>query len=400
MRTIKAVRARIGRKWLGTCVSAIATVTAAVCLFLVSCKQGKENASDDYRLEATGDVKEFVLDSDVRYNLFYAWLFKEKTGKSYFSFLNYRTNQIYFYDWQTGQLVKKLTLHAEGPDGVVQVSGCYVQDFDHIYVSTYAYSGLIRVDTLAHIVQKIPYGKTEKGYDVLPSYTPSSHPYLPPLFMGDETYISQSGVERFCPLEKTPLTVAVDTVRRVCRELLPTYSVLTGEEKTANDLRFSRIATDRGMAYSFYVKEDLVIAPDNAEEVRLVKAKSRYITSPTGEHKETERGPQLGLELARYGDMIYDPYREVYYRFAYPKTTLDSHIQWWGKSVYGRKKFSIILLDKDFRIIGETLFPEGIYNSYVFLVAEEGLYISRDYQMLTGNSEDTITFERFELKKQ
>ena len=52
------------------------------------------------------------------------------------------------------------------------------------------------------------------------------------------------------------------------------------------------------------------------------------------------------------------------------------------------------------RIIGETLFPEGIYNSYVFLVAEEGLYISRDYQMLTGNSEDTITFERFELKKQ
>ena len=59
-----------------------------VCLFLVSCKQGKENASDDYRLEATGDVKEFVLDSDVRYNLFYAWLFKEKTGKSYFSFLN------------------------------------------------------------------------------------------------------------------------------------------------------------------------------------------------------------------------------------------------------------------------------------------------------------------------
>ena len=94
---------------------------------------------------------------------------------------------------------------------------------------------------------------------------------------------------------------------------------------------------------------------------------------------------------------MYDPYREVYYRFAYPKTELDDKINWMGKSVYGRKKFSVIILDKDFQIIGETLFPEAIYNPYASFVSKEGLYISRDYQINYDQSEDFMTFELFKL---
>ena len=67
--------------------------------------------------------------------------------------------------------------------------------------------------------------------------------------------------------------------------------------------------------------------------------------------------------------------------------------------IYGRKKFSIIILDKNFNIIGETLFPEGIYNSYVFFVHKDGLYISKDYQMNYDQSEDFLTFELFNLIK-
>lgn len=64
------------------------------------------------------------------------------------------------------------------------------------------------------------------------------------------------------------------------------------------------------------------------------------------------------------------------------------------------KKFSVIILNKDFQIIGETLFPESIYNSYVFFVHKDGLYISRDYQMIYGQSEDYMTFELFNLVKE
>ena len=56
-----------------------------------------------------------------------------------------------------------------------------------------------------------------------------------------------------------------------------------------------------------------------------------------------------------------------------------------------------MILNKDFPIIEETLFPEAMYNSYVFFVNSDGLYISRDYQMLYGQSEDYMTFELFKL---
>lgn len=59
-----------------------------------------------------------------------------------------------------------------------------------------------------------------------------------------------------------------------------------------------------------------------------------------------------------------------------------------------------MILDEQFHVIGETLFPESVYNSYVFFVDEDGLYISRDYQMGSGNqTDDYMTFELFELVK-
>ena len=131
-----------------------------------------------------------------------------------------------------------------------------------------------------------------------------------------------------------------------------------------------------------------------------MKVKSRYIDSSTEKQQDTEQGPRLYLELPRYGDLIYDPYRKVYYRFAYPKVSLDRNTNWWGKAVYGRKKFSVMVLDEDFHVVGETLFPEGIYNSFVFFVNEDGLYISRDYKIGTAEqSEDYLTFELFQLLK-
>lgn len=369
-----------------------------LCLF-ISCNNGKSSSSYIYNLEATKTIKSFTLDSDVRYNAFYLYTFSDDKGKEYLSFLNYRSNQILFYDLKTSEFLFKLNLNAEGPNAVVQPNGYYIKDFDNIYVSSYAYPGLIKVDTTGCITQKIPYGVTDTGYKVLPSYTPSSHPYIPPVAIDDKIYITQNAVERFYPVADTPLSVMIDTDQQSNKALLPTYDVLTEKELQANDTRFSRTYNGKEFIYSFYVGEDIIVTSVDCSDVKKIKVKSKYIDSPTGIQESSEKGPQLNLELARYGDLIYDPYREVYYRFAYPKTTLEDNIRWWGKSVYGRKAFSVIILNKEFQIIGETLFPEAIYNSYVFFVHKDGLYISRDYQMLYGQTEDYMTFELFNLVK-
>lgn len=369
-----------------------------LCSFL-SCTNKRSSESYIYNLKGSETIKSFTLDSDVKYNAFYLYTFSDDAGKEYLSFLNYRTNQILFYDLKTCEFLFKLNLDAEGPNGVVQPTGFYVKDFNNIYVSSYAYPGLIKVDTTCRIVQKIPYKNTSKGYKVLPSYTPASHPYIAPVMIDEKIYITQNALENFHPITNTPLNIAIDTIRKSCEEVPLTYGILTEEELQAKDTRFSRIFNGKEFVYSFYTSHDIVVASADHSEVKRINVKSKYIDSPTAEQERSERGPQLNLELARYGDLIYDPYREVYYRFAYPKTTLEDNVRWWGKAVYGRKKFSVMILDKDFKIVGETLFPEAIYNSYVFFVHKDGLYISRDYQQIYGQSEDYMTFELFNLVK-
>lgn len=100
-----------------------------------------------------------------------------------------------------------------------------------------------------------------------------------------------------------------------------------------------------------------------------------------------------------YGSLIYDKYRNVYCRFAYPEVELDPKVNWFKRSFFGRKKFSVIILDHNFNIIGETLFPEEIYNSYVYFVHEDGLYISDNYQINNDQSEDIVSFVCFDLVK-
>lgn len=40
---------------------------------LAACSGGKQQAKDDYAIKATGVVKSFEIDSDVKYNAFYLY---------------------------------------------------------------------------------------------------------------------------------------------------------------------------------------------------------------------------------------------------------------------------------------------------------------------------------------
>lgn len=101
---------------------------------LISCSHEKSSASYTYNLEATGAIKSYELESDVRYDASYLYIFSDEKGREYLSFLNYRTNQILFYDLSTCDFLFKIDLPVEGSDGVAQVTGFYIKDFDDIYI--------------------------------------------------------------------------------------------------------------------------------------------------------------------------------------------------------------------------------------------------------------------------
>ena len=93
---------------------------------------------------------------------------------------------------------------------------------------------------------------------------------------------------------------------------------------------------------------------------------------------------------------MYDKYRKVYYRVAYPASTIEESDNYLKIIRSGKKNFSIMILDKDLNVIGETLFPDYTFNPHLWFVREEGLYISTNNEMNPNYDENQLVFKRVE----
>ena len=380
---------------------------ALVAILFLACNPTNREAVYEFDLVETDVRISFELDDETAYNFFYAWAFSGKDGREYFSFLNYRPNQkIHFYDFKTQEFLFKFEMPREGADGVFPIMGYYIGDFDNMYVAASGFEGLIQIDTTARIVKKIPYGTTTDGYMVNVSFWPAaSRSHLTPVFIGNKLYITQKAQDSRTPGIDRPVSVVIDTAVGTAERLPFTFrsNLLTEkhfQQPAGGKLAFSREFDGKRFIYSFYGNEDIVIASADHQRLEKKKIKSRYMDRIVFRKnlEDPEAGTRQEMEIAAYGDLIYDKYREVYYRFAYPETALDPGKSYFRKSVFGRKKFSVIILDKNLDIVGETLFPEGIYNSYVYFVHKEGLYISRDYQIGEEQPDDRLNYTCFVLK--
>lgn len=109
-----------------------------------------------------------------------------------------------------------------------------------------------------------------------------------------------------------------------------------------------------------------------------------------------QQGLKMSIETAKYGNLIHDPYRNVYYRFAFQDTPLEADEDLQVASVF-RKNFSIIILNKDYKVIGEYFSPNNLYLPSLFFVAKDGLYISSNHVKNPDFSEDRLVFKRFTL---
>lgn len=92
-----------------------------------------------------------------------------------------------------------------------------------------------------------------------------------------------------------------------------------------------------------------------------------------------------------YGPIIYDPYKEIYYRFLFRKISDDKHNSIQDKDI------NIVIMDKDFGYLGETCIGNGKeWNAKNAYVTEEGLNI--EYFAPNDFSEDNLRFKIFNIK--
>lgn len=373
-----------------------------ILFFLFSCGSPKE---DSYILEASNDS--LVFDLNPQTSMFIKALFPytDEKGREYLTFQNNIEPEILWYDMKSQEYIKTTKIDKEGENGISNLVGYYIYSDDEIYIPEGMRNTINVIDKDGKIHRKIVYDKTTQGKSTIP-FNCLSFPYTPIYMINGKMYLPQSpnmGLgDRI--VEDSPVTLILDSIKHSLTEFeLRFPKVRSSVELRGNtlgiEMSYSQVYDGKNFIYSFFFDENLYIVSPDGKVRNQVKTRSKYVDEIYNEKKVPGDITELVRTLCTipmYGNLIYDKYRDVYYRFVYPETKLenDNYMDIWQ---LGRTKFSILILDKNFEILGETLFPENIYASNLFFIRKDGLYISTSFFKNPTFSDDKLCFRRFDL---
>lgn len=369
-------------------------------VLFMCCSLGSREKADSYELEKSEKRLVFPLDANTKSFILALFPYTDKSGTEYLTFQNAGQNEILFYDMNTCRLNFKLKPKMEGPEGVGRFIGYYVHTLDSIFLTNYSNPEIVMVDRNAIIKDKINFEKATGGIPLTGANFTSST-YKPAQMIGRRMYIV-TYCNRWIAEDPVSSYIDLDTKEACALPFLyPSFPGADNKAKRAGvEESMSRCYDGKQFVYSFHFDEDIyVAAPGNHQEMKRMKVKSNYVDNV----KYLDDYGNLTIEdmcaNPNYGNMLYDEYREVYYRIAYPETEIEKNINGMNLYQYGRKNFTIIILDKELNTIGETLFPDYTYNSKLMFIREDGLYISDSHCYNADYSDDVLGFRRFDLKK-
>ena len=391
------------KKWINSVI---------IGIILLSCSKNRtaqdgiipNTTSYNYELVGSSKILSYELDDYTKYSFSALFTYTDKTGKEYLTFLNQAFFEILVYDLNNEDFLFKIKLEREGPNGIPAPGGYYIEDFNNIYVTCSMTSFLYKINSTGVLTQKIRYGITDSGYEIIP-HTSYSFFYAPLVFIDSKLYLPQKPTRRR-PISTTPLCVVIDTINQLSYELPCAFPSLIKDDEYPNFsgpvIGFSRVFNGKEFVYSFFYDENIHVATVDHSKIQKYNIKSKYINKLNIEKSKINdmyEGAKFNYGCQCYGNLIHDPYRKVYYRFAYPKVELDNGPDYISLTSLGRKKFSIIILDENFNVIGETQFPEWVYCPTVIFVHRDGLFINNNHPMNPSFNENILSFQCFELRK-
>lgn len=167
------------------------------------------------------------------------------------------------------------------------------------------------------------------------------------------------------------------------------------------DLTYSSVCVDNNIVYSFALEDNLYKQNLHTGKIDQYMAKSRFISEIelVKLSLNSEETAKKNCEMASYGNILYDKFRKVYYRFVFPKTSLGKEDNYIEILQSGRKEFSIMILDQDFNLLGEVLFPPFTYLPQICFINKDGLYISVNHFKRKDYSDDILRFQLIKLQE-
>lgn len=368
-------------------------LTIIAILFTQCTSISSEIEDSNTWLEPVGNAQ-FPIDNLTSYRTTFLRNHEEKLV-----FLNSSKPSILVFDIPSRELVKEISLEKEGPNGVGSPSGLAFNSLNSFYVISSTRYQVSLIDSI---------GNSLKKYTTLPKNekygenTGMIRPFTisPPVIHEDNLYFSVVpdrnvySAEIFEGNTNLVLNIEEDSI-----SYFNSYpNEFKGNVWGVNATDHSSIFVDGNFVYSFAISDSLSVYNINSETTKRYLAKSVHskkriqpMPKPSNEHDL-----QYVLETFQYSGIIYDQYRKVYYRFV--KHPLDYKNERGEINNFHSKPISVIILDDDFRVIGETMLENNKFTTSMYFVSEEGLFISDANPLNIAVDENYAGFTLFNLR--
>ena len=381
--------------------------TALFVLIFMSCHSAKKNNTERQNEVELVAEKQLVFPLDEQtYYLSKSMFQFEENGKEYLHFENTQKSlyDIVIFDIENKQIAKRIPLHKTGPNGLPAVFGSRPSPgSQYILVAQNNISRISSINDKGEVIRNYNFQTPESQFTSLHlgSYYNTSG------FVKDSCLFLKIGIPKPDMKRedwpKTHMFASLDLKTGKIKWTPIFYPPIFKEE-------YENIDGGYGFSYDYNYKEsrlvcgffgyDSLMVTDNLKHIRWYNAKSKYLKSMKPKLGNAMAGINSIIEFCetpKYWHIMYDKYRNVYYRFAEMPYKLAPN-----ESPYDEpkgKEFSVIVLNEDFEIIGETKFPGKKYFYKMSFVGREGLYISENNLENPQFDENKLVFTCFKIKK-
>jgi hypothetical protein len=316
---------------------------------------------------------------------------------------NKKTHSLQIYCINERRRKSIIPLTTEGPEGIDRVTGiCFVNKDSILLTTASPKRKLVLIDSQAHLLDQWEISDTLKYNNFL--YDLYIYKNFEITFNNGKVTVS---ISPYVPSESPvcyqyPYLVEYDLIYRKVSANYGQFPFEAGKIYLYSELPKHTVTPYFDIVH-FSGSHDLFCYDIDTKELRrVVRARSKYLPKELKPldpkviiDNLQEEEKIFYVTQGRYDQLFYDSFKELYYRFV--KKPMDYH------SVDGKPqwepdfKYTVMILDAEFRLINEIELPGRTYNPSLATVTQDGLLISLNNPANQGIDEDHIYFRIFRL---
>jgi len=332
--------------------------------------------------------------------------YKQLNGQDFIFSFNSNTYHLKVYERKANRIVSNIQLYEEGPEGLGHIKDFYIHNWDSIFIMS---------DFFIYIIDSTGYIKQTFDINLAAS---GSHDFSP-LVMSSANEMGRFGIwfeakeksiysyyhPSNIPLNQAeyydyPIEAAFSLSTQTTTEVAIYYSNLYRQE----DAYYGylniplRSVADSLFIYSFPVDPNIYVFNHITKVLSIKGGKSKFIEtkalSLSPSENNSEKMMQHIISSPLYFNVLYDPYRQLYYRFQLaPLEFKRPDGKYNGLS---DKKASLMVFDSEFQLIEELEMDAYSLQLIFSFVTPEGLWVASNQ----NDQEDYIEYDIFKFEKQ